>query len=215
MSTHILNETFERIVFINLRRRKDRLEECEEEITKHDFIAERFNAMSCRPYNLPLTKNEQGCLVSHRSIIQRAKDDKLNNILILEDDFHLVYTPKEFEWKFYEFYREVPLDWQLLYLGGNHFTFSPITKKMAVKISPLVLKCNFTLTTGAYAVNSDCYDIILEDLYSPRYQVDAHYAFLQEKLKAYGATPSLIVQRPSFSDIQDRHVNYSEEGAIK
>jgi GR25 family glycosyltransferase involved in LPS biosynthesis len=212
---NILNATFEKIVYINLRKRKDRKRECEEELQKHGIIAERFNALQCRPYDAKMTKNEQGCLLSHRSVIQQAKDAGLSNVLILEDDFHIVPAPNTLEWEFYEFYKDVPSDWQMLYLGGNHFTCHPTKKLMTVKIRPHVLKCNFTLTTGAYAVSQSAYDIILDDLETPRFQVDAHYAFLQERLKAYGACPSLIVQRPSFSDIQDRFVDYTQEGAIK
>lgn len=64
-----------------------------------------------------------GCLRSHLSILERAIQDDVQSILVLEDD--AVFAPT-FRRDLESFFEKVPADWQCLMLGGQHVNSQPI-----------------------------------------------------------------------------------------
>ena len=67
-----------------------------------------------------LKPGEIGCTLSFRKVLSDAIKNNFNNILILEDDVNLV---SNFEEKLNKSMKEVPKDWDIIYLGVSPYQF--------------------------------------------------------------------------------------------
>lgn len=88
MSYHI-----DKIMYINLERRKDRRSEIEHELESMGLMekAIRFEAID-RP-----GKGIVGCTYSHLACLKYAREQNWKNVLILEDDFTFIIDKESFE----------------------------------------------------------------------------------------------------------------------
>ena len=197
----VVTDYFDGTYCINLEHRMDKWEECVNEFDKHELWVEHYKGINGDDieYDGDLKKGVVGCFMSHKDLITRARDSGLNSILILEDD---VAFDDELNIKFNEWYKEVPLDWDMLYLGGNH------NVREVTKCDEHLMRATNTQTTHAYAVKNTVYDMILDRLEILDLDVDVVYTEIQKKCKAYCFTPRLAWQRPSVSDIWKQHVDY-------
>lgn len=198
-----LNDYFDKIYCINLDRRTDRWKETRVEFKKHNMKVERFSAVDGQNLDHPdpLLKAEAGCLLSHLEIIKSARKQNLRSVLIFEDDiiFH-----SNFNALFFMFIRMVPADWDMLYFCGNYEEEKPL--KM---VNRFIGRLNTTLITNAYCVRKSIYDLIIGTLTEKSKPIDRHYCDIQKVAKCYGFVPHLISPRKSYSDIQQRVVDYS------
>lgn len=144
-----------------------------------------------------ITKEQKikGCLLSHKSVIYLANQAKLPHVVIMEDDCN-------FSKDFLSGITGVPPDWDMLYFGAhNHVQPTPVNQNIG--------RCNYTLSTICYAVRSTCYDLITDHL-SQDQPIDMIYANQVHKLiNAYCIVPNLVSQITSYSDIEERVVDYS------
>ena len=99
-----LNKVFDKIVCINLKKRPEKRDFIKKQAKEYDLDIEFFDAIEI-PEN-----PAKGCLKSHLNILKQAKKDKLNNILILEDDCKFLKKC---------YLQEIPTNWDMLYIGGN------------------------------------------------------------------------------------------------
>lgn len=209
---------FDEIYCINLKTRKDRWEECENEFSEHHIkMVKRYNAVegippSVKTYGLmnvapddPLRAkkiaNRVGCLMSHLSIIKQAREKKLKSILILEDDVQFV---KNVSARFSEFVGQVPDDWSLLYFGGNE-------RKGLKKVSSNICRTTEMLMTHAVGVHQNAYDELIQMISQCEAPVDFYYATIQKKFPAYTFYPFLAWQRAGWSDLEQRFRIYDLE----
>ena len=78
---------------INLDRRKDKWEQCQDEFIKHDIQnVIRISGVDGNPENLPNKMIREpiitniGCTLSHLNILKYAQEKNLENIVVFEDD---------------------------------------------------------------------------------------------------------------------------------
>jgi GR25 family glycosyltransferase involved in LPS biosynthesis len=196
-----MNWYFPHIICVNLARREDKWADCIKEFKKHNIKVERFDAVDGNPigYEGSLPDGAIGNALSQIEIIKEAKQKEYDRILILEDDieFH-----DDFNNLFNEWVKEVPEDWDLLYLGGNH------NFQDKVMVSPHVRSINDTYATHAYAIRHTVYDLVLEHMSDFSIENDVALAEVQKKCKAYCFSPNIAYQRPSISDVFNRWVDY-------
>jgi hypothetical protein len=105
------NNIFDEVFYINLEHRVDRKLEIESELDKIGLKYKRFNAI----------KNKNGaigCAKSHLELIKYARDNKLKNILIFEDDFQFIIS-KDIFWKNINYFINKCVDYDILLLGSN------------------------------------------------------------------------------------------------
>jgi len=95
-----MSHNIDKIIFINLEKRKDRLLEIENELDKFNLEYERFNAIE---HECGIV----GCGFSHLAVLKIAKEKNYKNILILEDDFTFIVTKEEFEMELNRFFNNV------------------------------------------------------------------------------------------------------------
>lgn len=204
----ILNNFFDKVFYINLERRNDRRIKVEETLINSGIKNfERFEGVDGQQIDfskykkeIKLLKGELGILETHISLIQKAKDENLQSILIFEDD--ILFTNEIGKVK--EYLESVPSDWDMIYFGGNHRY-----GKTPVKINDKVLKINKTVSAHCIGIRSTMYDTILALISDRKKPIDYYYASIQTIFNCYCFTPSIGLQEIGFSDIQNKFVNYN------
>ena len=200
-----LNEYFDKIYCINLDRRPDRKQKCNEQFERIELDVEFFSAIDKEKIlenRSNITTGQLACLSSHYNIIRKAEKYGHNKILILEDDVVFSDNLQEI---FKNSIKDVPSDWMMLYFGGNHLNGT-------IKITNNVYRMVSSLTTHAYAVKSDLYQTIiskLEDAVSP---VDIYYAHIHRICPSYvmqDGDKQLIWQDVGYSDIDESECDYT------
>jgi glycosyl transferase family 25 len=198
----MLSKYFDKIYCINLDRRTDRWEETLIELKKwglEDKVT-RFSAVdgsTIPQINNKINKGELGLVETHIKIITEAKNNNYKNILILEDD--ITFTDEITKIEFY--FEQLPKTWEILWFGGNHNTHVGATIN---KINENILKCHQTYSTHSIAFNEKIYDLVLNLLEKKEKPVDVYYSDIQKIYECYSFYPSIALQRPSYSDIQNR-----------
>lgn len=154
----------------------------------------------------------KGCLQSHLKCIQYAKKMNYDKVLILEDD--VIFNDK--------LPSKIPNNFDIFYLGYN------ATSGYRYKSS--LLKFNGVFCAHSYIVHSNIYDLIINDLssnwwdkikinelnnYEKQFNwnlhaIDQYYSkVLSKRNKLFGIYPMIAYQRPSFSTIENKNVDYT------
>lgn len=147
---NVLDHCFERIVIISLPGREDRRSRCAAHLAalKLTQQAQWFDAVDGRRDPPPPAWNSGpgawGCHRSHLAIIRQAIRDRLDSVLILEDD--AIFSPHT-SGALGRFLKAVPEDWGQIYLGGQHL------RRTVATASPLVVRGTDVNRTHAYAVS--------------------------------------------------------------
>ncbi len=211
---NVLNNYFDKIYCINLDRRPDRWDECCSIFNIMNLEVERFSACDGQLIDTGYGKvynGELGGTISHTRLFKKIKDEGFEKVLILEDDVEFC---KNFEENFNSSIQEVPNDWDLLFLGGNHTGGYD-------KISQRVGRVYRTYALQSYAVNKKSIDTLYENMIrfighviacgerlTPSVAADFYIGKLQPSLNCYSIFPNLTWQRESFSDLQQNIMNY-------
>jgi len=199
-------ELLEHTLYINLEDRKDRRAYVEAELRKLKLHnAQRFNAVK-------LTDGALGCTMSHLKCVQMAKAAGWPYVFICEDDITFV-VPKLVPVKLKRFVEAVK-DWDVLILCGNNFPPYTVVNSHCIKVE----NCQ---TTAGYIVRAHYYDTLIQNFKESaaalvanladrrKYAIDIYWKRLQGKGAWYMLTPAMATQRDDWSDIENRHVQYS------
>jgi len=202
-SEDALENFFDRVVVINLDRREDRWNALQDKLSKIKWpfkTPERFSAYDGERLPAPIGwtygAGTWGCLLSHREVLARALQDKLNNILILEDD---IFFAPDFENKVLKFIKGLPIEWDQLMFGGQFFENSK-----AYDISPDVRKVSLCHRAHAYAVRGYFMQYMYSKLCSSYGHVDHIMNTFQDRFNVYTPSHFLIGQDGSPSDISGK-----------
>ncbi len=201
---------------VNLARRKDRRDSFTEMCKRLDdggqYPFQGFKVMPaidgqlCTPPSwFKQGKGAWGCYQSHLRVLEDALHNKYDCILIAEDD---VVFPDDLKDRFDAVARDVPDDWEQLYLGGHNL--------FPHRHSPVVIpgKC----VARAFNVNGTfCYMLrgsgiakayawlnkVDEWMKWPRHHVDHRYGMAHESKQwvAYVASPFIIGHNAGTSDV--------------
>ena len=128
----MINDYFDKLICINLDKRKDRLQESWKQWSANNLIVERTSAVEGNPMGWRHVAERDaginaikraswtgaaGCMASHVNIWKRAKAEGWKNVLVIEDDCDFI---PDLQRIFAESLEEVPADWDMLYFGGLH-----------------------------------------------------------------------------------------------
>lgn len=201
-SDDMVRDFFDRVVIINLDRRKDRWEAVQRklEAIKWPFkTPERFSAYDGSKLPVPVGwtsgSGTWGCLLSHREVIGRALQDGLDSVLVLEDD---IFFADNFEERVIEFLKNVPSNWHQIMLGGQY-----LEGAKAYDISPDVRKVSLCHRAHAYAVRGPFMRYVFSKLQSSYGHVDHIMNTFQDRYNVYAPRYFLVGQEGSPSDISD------------
>lgn len=199
-----LRNYFGRVVVISLRRRADRLRRMQARMREVGWpfaTPEVFDAIDGGSGTVPCPKRwisgggAYGCQQSHIQVLQRALMDKVESLLVLEDDCEFRPTFKKDVQKFVG---SVPSDWEALMIGGQHMAPSE-------DVCEGVVLCKNTQRTHAYAVRGSAIKDLCELWQDSRNHIDWDMGpFLGGRRLTYAPSPFLIGQAACRSDINGR-----------
>jgi GR25 family glycosyltransferase involved in LPS biosynthesis len=198
-------ELIKNTLYINLEHRKDRLMHVTKELEKIGIQGERFNAVK--------TKNGAiGCTMSHIKCLELAKERNYETVFICEDDITFT-NPQVLLDSLQNFYENTSIQWDVLLIGGNNVPPYEKTTDYCIRVS------NCQTTTG-YIVKNSYYDVLIQNfresvqglLKNPnnkqQYALDMYWKQLQRINRWYMLFPFTVVQCESYSDIEERVVDY-------
>ena len=218
MASSTFDSLFDRTFIINLDTRQDRWNDILPELERMGIENyERFSAICPKLEDLDprfysgmtaqYSKNPDGyrigasgCKLSHMKILETALERGYENCLILEDDAY--FTADGFD-VFQAAASELPeINWDMLYFSGSH-------KRPTTPVTDHIKRIQFTYTTHAYAIKRHLMQSVFNDLKTYSKEVDVYYAQkIHRQGKSYCIEPHIIRQRPGFSDILSKTVQY-------
>ena len=185
-----VNEYFDKVVVINLDRRKDRLEKVDAQLQELGITYERFSAIDAKELGIdPI----QACKQSHIRVLE----DSVGKTLILEDD---AYFMESFNERFTEFIELLPKDWHIFYLGAVLLN--------SERCNDIMVRAMDTSSLHAYCVNPEFKEIALEQGRDYPEHIDVAYRLLHRQYRSYAAKPPMVKQYPSYSDLMLEDVDY-------
>jgi Glycosyltransferase family 25 (LPS biosynthesis protein) len=202
-----LKNWFDQIWVINLKRREDRLARFWKEINHSQWPFRRpqvFSAIEGDKVGVPkfwqTGGGSYGCMRSHLVLLERALQDGVKSILILEDD---AIFKKTFGKDAADFLAKVPSDWQCLMLGGQHVNSKPLT------VAPGIVRAG----AGGGIQRTHCYALrgyqIMQALYLTWANAAVHCDWVMgpctAKFNTYAPDPFLVGQSEGASDISGQH----------
>jgi len=199
-----INTYYDNIYCVNLNKRHDKWELCLAEFDKHNITnVERLSAVDGKlteivASNKDLWPGEVGCILSHLKILKDIVKNGYERTLVLEDDIEF---KEDANTLFSEYIKQVPEDWDLLYLCGNHHNMNtPLTEN--------VHSVKQTYTTSSYSITLEMAKTLIPRLEKMDIQVDVMYSQLQPSHNCYVFRPHIAWQRAGYSDIQDGWHDY-------
>tara|TARA_B100000780_G_C21059345_1_gene425712 strand:+ start:64 stop:792 length:729 start_codon:yes stop_codon:yes gene_type:complete len=194
--------------YINLDHRKDRNESTIKELRKLGIH---------NPHRFSAIKKDNGaigCCMSHIEVLKSARGRGLSYVTIFEDDILFLDSKETLE----KLDRIVNsnISWDVIILGGNN-------KLPYERINEDCIKVNNCQTTTSYIVKQSYYDTLIDHWQkglhklietkdtskdTSKYALDQYWKILQKKDNFLLITPVNVVQRESYSDIEEMNVNY-------
>ena len=195
-----LNQFFPHQVCINLDTRPDRWERISDrfaELELHNVI--RFPALNGNeiPSGWKHSPGAYGCLRSHLTVVEQARDQSKDSVLIFEDD--AVFDP-QLNTRFPAFAKQLPGNWDMVYFGGLH-------GRPPQQVSDNVVRVTYTLSTYAYAMKHTIYDAFIDVNRQAATVLDENTRSLQDQFNCYCFMPHLAWVEDDYSDVRHEKVN--------
>jgi glycosyl transferase family 25 len=197
------------VFWINLDERQDRQREMQEEMKLFPTTCtfERISAIKHSPGCI-------GCSLSHIKVLETAIERDLPYVCIVEDDMQAV-DPKNIQSQINAVHEYIAANdgWNVIILGAF-----PKNKIYQRKNEHMIIAKNMQTTVG-YIVNNKYYNKLLTNYKEgvaqlqatnmpQKYALDQYWKELQEIDEWLCVYPYAIKQRPSYSSIEDAHINY-------
>ncbi len=223
-----MNDIINKVYVINLKNRPDRWTDVNKSFKNTGLKLTRWNAVYGKDLSEEEIKNVTtpisyhtiphsiiGCWLSHYNIWKHIVENKETNVLILEDD---AYPVDNFTNKLYKYWKEVPDDWDMIYLGCTgtcsgaplvKILFHTITLKKNSPIYKNTKKCKHVYKPG-YPLNLHSYMLSYNGakkiINHPKMKkitghIDgkiAHHVLNNNDFNVYAFTPQLAYQNESF-----------------
>lgn len=193
------------IYYINLDKRIDRRSHFENQMKMLKWTAKRFPAIENKNGAL-------GCSLSHLHLLEHAKFMNYEHILIMEDDIMFLNPPLFLQQL--ESFLTSKMEFDVLLIAGNNIGSFNIINDTCVQVT----HCQ---TTTGYLVKNAYFDVLIDNIREgisgisqtrniSEYAIDQYWGKLQEKDKWFLLTPLIVTQKPDYSDVEKRIVNYNK-----
>lgn len=202
-----MSENIDKIVYINMEKRKDRRSEIESELNNFNLPFERFEGIETKGFGT------LGCGKSHLAVLKIAKERGYKNILILEDDFMFMVTKECFEELLTNFFNS-NINYDVCMISYNLRKYETTDYNFMHK----VLEAQ---TASGYIVHKNYYDklINLYEYAMPlleqtkqhwNYANDQIWKTIQANDNWYCFIKRIGKQRPSYSDNSESFADYPD-----
>lgn len=185
---------FDKVFLINLDSRTDRLEIADCHLREQKIEYERF----------PAVKDDngiKGLILTMRKLFTECLQRGYKNIMVLEDDAEMLFPAVPF---LNEIIPQLPNDYDCFHLGLNLLT------------DPKRIASNILLIDQSYATHAVCYSKAGMEYILPflmRDEIQPYDILLMKNVqpnkRCYATFPMLCTQRPDYSDIEKKHMDWS------
>jgi len=192
----LLKDFVDKIYCINLKSRQDKRKWMFQHLKKHNMKAKFFPAVENK------IEPAKGCYKSHMKVIQDAKKQGYERVLILEDD--CLFIPDKLTID----ENKIPKDWEMLFLGANLQTLYGDSTDYSIKNKTWVkMGC---YAAHCYIIGKHSYDLILEQLVKEYvHPVDVIYdLYIHSRKKSYALVNQIATQKDGYSNIEKKQVKY-------
>ena len=201
--------TIERVIYINLNKRKDRRVRMARQLKKLGIPAEKIIRLEATEY----TPGYIGCAKSHIRALEMAQANNWKNVLILEDDieFHQDEATIHRLNKYFTALQNI--SWDVGLLAANYHSAT------AFNSVDYLIKAEKAWCTCAYLVNEHYYSILMDNFqqamqrllegWKPCYfSIDVSWHELMRRDRWLGIFPNAGYQIADKSDIENNYVDY-------
>lgn len=199
----------DKVVFINLSKRKDRRVRMTRQLKSLGVPKEkifRFEAVEYTPGFI-------GCSLSHIAVLELAQCNSWKNVLILEDDFYLNGDLENINNINRYFENLNNINWDVAFLAANYHNVTPL------KSVDFIVKVNKAWCACAYIVNEKYYNklihnyrlgvfSLLQGESQKDFALDVNWHSCMQEDLWLGIFPNSGYQVPDKSDIEGEHVDY-------
>ena len=202
----------QRVLYINLARRPDRRAQVIRELQSLRIPEDKVIRIEAVDAEESREKAIVSCCRSHIAALECAMRNGWDEVLILEDDFKLVHSAERTKTLWAHFRDMVPT-YQVASWAHNCLRTMgrPHDIQMLGGDDARVVRVRYLQTASAYAVrHSAMGDLksIYEDAIARDRPFDIYMTRIADNIDWFAFDPALSIQRASFSDIEQRHVNY-------
>ena len=196
-----INQLFKNTYVISLPHRIDRQESVKKEIGKLPIFYSFYEGINGHEsnYNGPLLKGEYGVKATHIEILKRCIEENLESCFIFEDDVELHENILE---ELERSLQNIPSNVDMLYLGASHHVKPDLIKDNVYKV-------NHSYCAHAVFINKSVFKLLKDSLIAnENLPLDVIYAIIQPNINAYAIFPHLAWQKNTYSDIQNKFIDY-------
>lgn len=207
-----LSDFVDNVYVINLDSREDRLNEVTSELSRFNIQFSKQSAVNGKDLPEPANKIKSGhydpknwnkgalgLVETTINIIEDAKLNGYDKIIIFEDDVEL---HDNICLIFQNSVDELPNDWEMFHFGIFH-------KIKPTRFSKSLVKVNGGVCCHAYMINSNVFDIYLEELNKKNKPIDVTtLEKIHTRGKTYSFTKNLAFQKNSLSNISGNVVSH-------
>jgi GR25 family glycosyltransferase involved in LPS biosynthesis len=188
---------FSKIYCINLDERKDKWIKVQKEFKKYNIIPERVSGIKYKGNEFDIRfKGAVGLSLTILNIIKNAKKEKLDNVLIFEDD--VIFKKRDILNILKKAISELPKNWEIFTLGGN-------LQKKTIPYSQHLSKNVDSWGTQAWSINHIHYDTLINYIKSDKFKKEPRIDVILCKKINFGnyfiIKPLIATQEIGFSDI--------------
>lgn len=200
-----INEITENIYVINLKNRTDRKTHIESELKK--INCEKYKlieGINGNTINNPsrLRNGMFGLINTYLKIYEDWSKNDCDDIMIIEDDCLFV---DNFNEKIKDYLDNVPSDWDMLYFGANHNYHMGMK---TLKVNDKCVKLNNSFSAHCVILKKLVFEELINNIKNFSIENDVMMANLQKKYNAYSSSEPLTTQIESYSNIENKLVNY-------
>lgn len=194
---------------INLDISQDRLIYIKKQCSKANINISRWPGVNGSKLDLKKLRNKRvlddrerkllpgaiGCSLSHIKLWQHILTKGYKNVVILEDD---CIIPKDFHEKFNEYMKQVPTNWDIIYLGASNINAKKINKNV---LEPNPITGTSTHNSGTYAmlINTKILPSLLKNHLPIKDNIDQTMKNVMfKKMNVYIFNPPLILHNNDF-----------------
>ena len=200
-ATMTQSELFKNSFVISMAHRVDRRTHIDSLFKKYNVPFEYFDAINGHEINYsgPLLKGEEGVRLSHVNLLEKSIKENNPFLFIFEDD---VDFSENFTEELDRALSVLPDNFDMFYLGASHHQRPILYKENVYKI-------NHSYTAHAVCIKSNMFEHLKNAILQHNYlQVDVIYGLVQNQINAYAVYPHLAWQINSYSDIQNKFIDY-------
>lgn len=150
--------TFTKVMYINLKHRKDRKKQIMNELNRMGIKKNKIIRIDAEHEKL---NGHIGCAKSHIKTIELAKKMELKNVIVFEDDFIFTTDKEKVNKLINKFLENYDNNWDMIQLTAVYKKLKDVDN---IQDNDFIKKVEWASTSSAYIIQNHFYDNLLDNL---------------------------------------------------